>query len=350
MAQIEVVPAGAPAPAAAGRALVPAGPGARNRRLILQHPVFNSFEASFFRICEAEGKAILVIPLGDQEASLSLDGMRREFRIPRDSEDGVMLGLVARGLEFVTGLRVGDWLPTEILTGEASWTADEAFQERAWARLNLFLLAWMADGASSAAREVLSRVGQAPVSTESLEAGLRLMASKVGSITAGDAMARIRQVADEFAYIESLRDWLLRGAARMATVLNRVAHTFRGDSTHKEILAQVRRLASIGVSDLQARFDQADSAVADIEKVVVDPDGVEAALRRHRDALHVRWRAWEPFIVEWGTIEIRQNAKLWQLVHETYRFLAPRFMTIVEWRSVPDGGQAARLRQPGMDW
>jgi len=334
----------------AGRALVPAGPGARNRRLVLQHPVFHSFESAFFRMSEADGRPVLVIPMDDQEAWLSLDGTMREFRISRASEDGIMLGLVARGLEFVTGLRVGDWLPSEILTGEASWAADEAFQERALARLNLFLLAWMADGASSTAREVLSRVGQAPVSSEGLEAGLRLMASKVGGITPGEAMARISRIADEFAYIESLRDRLLRGAARMATVLNRVAHTFRGDSTHKEILAQVRRLASIGVTDLHARFDQANCVITDVEEVVVYPDRVMAALRWHRDALYVRWRAWEPFIVEWGTMEIKQNAKMWQFVYETYRFLAPRFMTIVEWRATPDSAEADRLRRPGMDW
>ena len=259
-----------------------------------------------------------------------------------------MLGMVGPAREFVSGLRVGDWLPTEILTGEASWVVDEGFQERALARLNLFLLAWMSGGASSVAREVLSSVGRAPMSTAGIEAGLRLMASKVGGITRDDALSRIRQAADEFAHIESLRDCLLRGAARMLMMLDRMVHTFRGDTTHRELLTQVRRLASLGMADLQARFDLADAAVADIEVVVVDPDGVTAALRLHRDGLYVRSRAWEPYIAEWGTLEVRHTAKTWQLVHETYRFLAPRFMTVVEWRSAPNPN--AMIARPGMDW
>ena len=333
---------------AAGRALVPAGPGARNRRFVLRHRLFSSFGPAFFRMSEVERSAVLVIPMDEQEAVLPLQGLIREFQISGAGEDGAMLGMVEPSLKFVTGLRVGDWLPPEILTGEASWVVDEAFQDRALARLNLFLLAWMSGGASSVAREVLSSVGRAPMSAAGIEAGLRLMASKVGGITRDDALSRIRQAANEFAYMESLRDGLLRGAARMLMVLDRMVHTFRGDNTHRELLAQVRRLASLGVTDLQARFDLADAAVADIEEVVVDLDGVVATLRLHRDALYVRGRAWEPYIAEWGTMEVRHTAKTWQLVHETYRFLAPRFMTVVEWRAAPDPGVAAA--RPGMDW
>lgn len=332
------------------RALVAVSSRARSGRLILRHPVFSSFKSAFFRISEAERKPVLVIPMDDREASLLVDSMMREFCISRSDEDGIMLGLVGCALEFVTGLRVGDWLPSEILTGEASWAADEIFQERALARLNLCLLAWMAGGTSSVAREVLSHVGQAAMSAEGLTAGLQLMVSKVGGITLDEALIRLRQVADEFAYVESLRDRLLHGAVRMVMVLDRLARTFRGDATHRELLGQIRRLASIGVADLQARFDQADLAVADVEKVVVDPGEVVLALRSHRDGLYVRCRAWDPYIVEWDTIQVGQNARTWQLAHETYRFLAPRFMTIVEWRSVREPLAVAGEGRSRMAW
>lgn len=336
--------------AGTGRALVTVNSEKRSGRLILRHPVFSSFESAFFRISEAERKPVLVIPMDDREASLSVDSMMREFRISMSDEDGIMLGMVGRALEFVTGLRIGDWLPVEVLTGEASWTADEIFQERALARLNLCLLAWMAGGTSSVDREVLSHVGQAAMSAEDLTAGLRLIVSKVGGVTLDEALVRLRRVADEYAYVESLRDRLLRGAVRMAMVLDRLARTFRGDATHRELLGQVRRLASIGVADLQARFDQADLAVADVEKVVFDPGGVVSALRGHRDGLYVRCRAWDPYIVEWDTIQTGQNARTWQLAHETYRFLAPRFMTIVEWRSVQNPFAVAGEGRSGMAW
>ena len=110
-------------PARSGRALIPSGPGARNRRFVLRHSVFSSFGLSFFRMSEVEHSPVLVIPMDDQEAVLPLHGLMREFRIASTDDDGVMLGMVGPSLEFVTGLRVGDWLPPEILTGEASWTA-----------------------------------------------------------------------------------------------------------------------------------------------------------------------------------------------------------------------------------
>lgn len=339
-----------PGTAGTGRALVAVSSGAQSGRLILRHPVFSSFESAFFRISEAERKPVLVIPMDDREASLLVDSMMREFCISKSDEDGIMLGMVGCALEFVTGLRVGDWLPLEILTREASWVPDAIFQERALARLNLCLLAWVAGGTSSVAREVLSHVGQAAMRAEGLTTGLQLMVSRVGGITLDEALVRLRRVADEFAYVEALRDRLLRGAVRMAMVLDRLARTFRGDATHRELLGQVRRLASIGVADLQARFDQADLAVADLEKVVADPGGVVLALRSHRDALYVRCRAWDPYIVEWDMIQVGQNVRTWQLAHETYRFLAPRFMTIVEWRSVRNPFAVAGEGRSGMAW
>ena len=334
----------------AGRALVSTGRGARSCRLILHHPVFSSFASPFFRMSDFERKPVLVIPLDDREASLSVTGMMREFRITGSDKDGIMLAMVGEALDFVTGLRIGDWLPTEILTGEASWVADETFQERALVRLNLYLLAWMSSGTSSVARDVLCRVGQVEMSAEDLTAGLRLMASKLGGITPDEALARIRRVAIEFAYVEALRDGLLRGAARMVTTLDRLLRALHGDTARKDLLAQVRRLAVVGVADLQGRFDKADCTVADIEEVVMNPDAVISTLRWHRDSLYVRCRAWDRYVVEWGTLEMRPNARTWQLVYETYCFLAPRFMTIVEWRSVPDLSAGRNAGRSGMAW
>ncbi len=334
----------------AGRALVSTGRGARSCRLILHHPVFSSFASPFFRVSDVERKPVLVIPMDDREASLSITGMMREFRITSSDKDGIMLAMVGEALDFVTGLRIGDWLPTEILTGEASWVADEAFQERALVRLNLYLLAWMSSGTSLVARDALCRVGQVEMSAEDLTTGLRLVTSKLGGITPDEALTRIRQVANEFAYIEALRDGLLRGAARMVTTLDRLVRTLHGDTARKDLLAQVRRLAAVGVADLQGRFDTADRTVADIEEVVTSPDAVIRTLRWHRDSLYVRCRAWDRYVVEWGTLEMKPNARTWQLIHETYCFLAPRFMTIVEWRSVPDPSTGPSADRSGMAW
>ena len=36
-----------------------------------------------------------------------------------------MLALIAQALDFVAGLHIGDKLPTEVLSGEASWEPEE---------------------------------------------------------------------------------------------------------------------------------------------------------------------------------------------------------------------------------
>lgn len=317
-------------------------------RLVLRHPAFAAFDSPFFRISEVERRPVLVIRLDERDASLPLAGVMREFGIAAHDPDGVMLGLVARGLEFLSGLRIGDRLPSEILTGEASWTPDAAYQDRAAARLHLQLLAWSFGQAGAPPREAQARAAQLPMSPGNLADALRRLALRLGDVTADDTLDRIRRVAAEFAHVDALRDQLLRGAQRLGVALGRLVRGFRGDSTHKELLMQVRRLAGIGIAGLQARFAAADAAVADIPALAGQPEQVVAALRQHRDGLYVRYRAWEPYTTEWATIEAGHNARTWHLVYETYRFLAPRFMTTVEWRAAPPA--AAGGARAGMIW
>lgn len=319
-------------------------------RLVLRHPVFKTFDDPFFRISEVERRPVVVIRMDDREASLPIGGMIREFSIQASSEDGVMLDRVCRALEFVTGLRIGDRLPSEILTGEASWTADEAYHDRAAARFNLLLLAWMSGKPSSSVREDLAVAGMTPIDGQALKKGLRRLSDQTGGIGPDQVMQRIQRVSTAFAHIDSLRDQLLRGAQRVGAVLDRLAHNFRGDQTHKELLMQVRRLARIGIADLQSRFDEIDGLVGDIVQAARSPDELVDVIRLHRDRLYVRNRAWDPYNMEWATIEAGNNARTWHLAHETYRFLAPRFMTAIEWRTATDSSPRARPVRSGMDW
>lgn len=319
-------------------------------RLTLRHPVFKTFDEPFFRISEVERKAVLVIRMDDRDVSLPVCGMMREFGIPADDADGLMLANVVRALDFVTGLRIGDLLPSEIMTGRASWLADDTYHEQANARLNLHLLAWMSGKSYASLREKLLQAGQSPVTKESLALGLSHLAAAVGGVTPEQVLGRLRQVAGEFAHIDALRDKLLRGAQRMGDVLNRLAHNFRGDRTHKELLTQVRRLAAIGITDLQTRFRLVDFLLEDIERVIRDPELVIAAIRKTRDELYVRCRAWDPYNMEWATIEAGHNARTWHLAHETYRFLAPRYMTIVEWVAAGPADAASKPAKSSMDW
>jgi hypothetical protein len=87
---------------------------------VLQHPVFSTLGEPLFRRAEADGTPVMVVKLGEREAAIPLRSLQREFSIPDDSEDGHMLALIAQSLDFVAVLHIGDKLPTEVLSGQAS--------------------------------------------------------------------------------------------------------------------------------------------------------------------------------------------------------------------------------------
>lgn len=112
-------------------------------RCTLQHAVFTSFGEPLFRRSEADATPSMVVQLGDREALLSLRSLQREFGIADESADGRMLGLIAEALNFVHTLKLGDRLPDEVLTGQASWQPDPAHIHIAATRLKLGLVAWL---------------------------------------------------------------------------------------------------------------------------------------------------------------------------------------------------------------
>ncbi len=84
--------------------------------VVFEHPFFRTFENTHFRLSDPpEERPVLVGDMGDQDVTLTLTGVAREFRIDRHSADGVMLGVVARSLEFVSALKLGDAVPVEVL-------------------------------------------------------------------------------------------------------------------------------------------------------------------------------------------------------------------------------------------
>ena len=65
-----------------------------------------------------------------------------------------MLGMIAEALEFVSILRIGDPLPREVCTGEASWEPDATHLALASMRLRMQLVAWLNAGAAVDAPEM----------------------------------------------------------------------------------------------------------------------------------------------------------------------------------------------------
>lgn len=302
------------------------------RRLTLRHPLFRTFSEPYFRMSEADRQPVFAFQLDDREATLPIPRLMREFGIAPQDEDGQLLALVGPSLQFVTGLRIGDPIPSEVLTGEASWIGEMLHRDLAVTRINMFILAWMAGyTADRLDKMTMASVLHGRDVVSEVTAGVAKVALHLGR-PPGAVMQRMGALANEIAHIEALREWLLRGAQRMGGVVTRLSRTYTGDSTNKDMLAQIRRLCAKGIAEMQAEFTSVDLVLADPPRALGDGDAALAAIRATRDALYCRWRAWEPFNREWGTIEARANARTMHLAHETYQFLAPRYMTAMEWR------------------
>ena len=112
----------------------------------LAHRVFASFGEPLFRRSETDGTPVMVVKLGDKEAAIPLRSLQRECSIPDESDDGRMLGLIAQSLDFIAVLHLGDALPAEVLSGQASWEPEALHLQIANARLQWQLVVWLNSG------------------------------------------------------------------------------------------------------------------------------------------------------------------------------------------------------------
>ncbi len=101
-----------------------------------------------FHQAELGGEAMMTVKYAKNDVAMTFQGVMREFNIAPDGADGAMLDLVAKSLRYVKGLRIGDFIPKEVLTREASWDLSERHLMIAYQRVSLQLVNWMTGGQS----------------------------------------------------------------------------------------------------------------------------------------------------------------------------------------------------------
>ena len=302
---------------------------------VLQHPVFSTLGEPLFRRAEADGTPVMVVKLGEREAAIPLRSLQREFSIPDDSEDGHMLALIAQSLDFVAALHIGDKLPTEVLSGQASWEPEELHLQIANARLQWQLVAWLNSGTGgetpSLDAESLLQVADDPTRKQQVQQAFAKAAQALGLATKEDVVHQVEELAHELAYIEALRDRLLRRVVVMSDKLDRMAQSYRGDGSHLETLTQVRRLTTIALKQISRRFDELDAQTGEVMAALRNVDSQRTFIRSNRDWLYRSQRAWQPLLSEWDVAGIGFDEGILLLLGRSYQFLAPRFMPVSEW-------------------
>ena len=324
-------------------------------RCVLQHRLFVIMGEPMFRRSETDGTPVMVVLLGERIAAIPLRSLQHEFGIEDASDDGRMLGLIAESLDYVTGLRIGDPLPQEVLTGNASWEPDQIHRQIADARLRLQLVRWLGTGAGADTpnldAETLARVADDPALRQQVHDALARAAEMLGLEDAEQVVALIEDLAYELAFIEALRHRLLRRVKMMVEKLERLTRAFRGDSSHMETLTQVQRLSGVALRQISVRFDELDAQTGEVLAVLRNADSQRAFIRSNRDWLYRTQRAWEPILSAWDRADGTIDDGLFALLARSYRFLAPRFMPVTDWISATKPKPRRKDKQPArMIW
>ena len=323
-------------------------------RCVLRHRLFSRFGEPLFRRAETDGTPVMVVLLGEREAALPLRALQREFNIPDESEDGRMLGLIAAALDFVTTLRLGDPLPPEVLSGEASWEPDLQHRQLGLARLRLNLVAGLdpADAPDHAHLEPVELIAAAddPALRPRLREAYRRAAEEL-KVPDPEVPQMLDSLAQELAYVEALRERLLAPVQGVSLKLARLAQGWRGDQAALEKLVQVRRLNGTAVRRIGGRFEELDAQTGEVMAALRNLESQRTFIRSNRDWLYRTVRAWQPLLLEWETVGSVYDQRARAVLEQTYHFLAPRFMPVTEWLTVSNPtARKQKAQERGMIW
>ena len=195
-------------------------------RCELQHRLFTILGDVRFRRSSTDGIPMMALRLGEREAQLPLESLRREFGIGSESPDGRMLELIGSSLDYVASLQPGDRLPSEVRTGEASWKPSANHVRLAATRIRLDLIVALAPRSRWAGvdRDELSllRLADDPAMHDDLCDTASRAAAQLGLPDAQAVIRLLDELAHELAYIEALRERLLGRAASLCRRVGRL--------------------------------------------------------------------------------------------------------------------------------
>lgn len=320
-------------------------------RCVLTHRVFTTLGSISFRRARTDGTPVMVVALGEREAVVPLRALQREFGIDNASPDGRMLGLIAESLDYVCGLSLGDRLPSEVLSGRASWEPTLKHRKLAMDLVRLKLLAWIDPSATDPAKgDPIQRLETDPGLRQQVQLAFERAAVELGLPDTAAVVALVEELAGELAYIEALRERLLRPVQAIQQRLEGVGKGTRGDSQRQETLGRVIRLANSACTQFLERFDEVAAQTGEVMGALRNMESQQAFIRSARDHLYRSQRAWQAILDAWADCSPDDELP-GDLVSRTYQFLAPLYMPVTEWTASAARSSRGALKQvQAMAW
>jgi len=297
-----------------------------------QNRVF-SVEGAVFRKTSSGDAVALYVPMGDTVAAVTIKQIKSGFDIAPDSKDDELLGYVTAGLEFVREIYPGDSVPSEVLSGEASWMADEKYVASAKARVMMQLVAWITgeDFESVDLRDILLRA-ENPETKKVVQEAFNDIAEKLG--IGKDRREEVVQMVDRFAhelsYIEALRGELGR-VDNFIAKLKALQKTHSSDSQLGESLMRSLTLMEKPVQEISNKFDEFDATIGEILNTHRQYDAKVEFVRKVRDEMRQVYLLWEEILGIWDRCDEAEEAETDNAIRETYRFAAQNFVQADNW-------------------
>ena len=299
---------------------------------MFRHRVF-TLKGCHFALSPASDEPMFNLQMGELKGSITLPALASEFGIDPETEDGRLLGIVARSLRFVRQIRPGDSIPSEILDGTSSWSVGPHHETVAIARLSYNLIENGAPGLFEANEfAILERMAHDDATRARVSDALVAIARRSGqkSQTRDSVFEQLERVARELAYIEALRE--RHEKIRMIErKIGEAAKLYRRDRALFEEVQRIQALLKAPLGEFPAILQMAFAQMADMRDVLGNVQQQLQFIRTMRDELHVRFMRWEDMIQIWDPVPPERGETLERTLRATYRFLARYFPQRSEW-------------------
>ncbi len=302
-------------------------------RVVFGHSFFSKLEDVCFRLSEQTGEAVMNIRFAKNDISLPIPGIKKELQLKENDADFQMLDQCAQALKFVKGLRLGDPLPRELITREASWDLSQRHATIAYQRIAVQLVNWMTGGEQLITDpDELLQLADDPHIKKNINLAFGEAAERMGlgRDHKEEVVHHVQTLAHELAYIEALRE-RVRRVEEMYEKIQGLRRLYGRERSVLEVADQVARLCGRALEEFKASFFEVDAQTGEILAVLRNLSSQIAYIRYKRDDLHARLMAWEDILEEWDKVQVKLGQDKPELLRRAYHFLAPRYMMVNEW-------------------
>jgi len=294
-----------------------------------RHKVFEA-PGGYFSYVRGTKQTYFNLMIGEVQAQLEVKTLAGEFGIEPDSEDGRLLELVQKGVQFVKEIRPGDSIPSELLDGSASWSVEERHRDAAKLKLMAIALDWLDGGGGGTVAARVAALSHDEASQKRVNDALAKLAEELELGGKEKVIERFEQLGRELSYIEALRDHYA-AVQQIGRHLKMLQSIYAADRQVAEDLWRMSLLINEPVQKVKEAFQQIDAHTEDIKSAIRNFDSEVAYIRQMRDKLHVDSLLWEEMLEAWKGVSPERSSDVEDLLKSTYRFLAQNFTVARQW-------------------